>query len=100
MILSVTISGQQNNCTIPSAPIVDSISANVKSFSLIYYYLRTVDGKGWLDHATKEAAGEMISDLDELVKEARAVIKSARASIPWYHKYLINPVRLWLQKLK
>lgn len=99
MILYVTISDQQSEWVIPKAPIVESVSANIKSIRVIYNYLRGVNDRVWLDRATKEATGEMWSDKDQLIKEAKEAIRSARKQIPLRYN-IILPIILWLQKLK
>lgn len=86
-------------CVLGETPLKESVSLNVSCFSVIYRYLLSVDDKTWLDRATHEAMGEMISDVDEVLKEAKAVVESARKQIPLRYK-IISPFKNWLQKLK
>lgn len=95
MILDVTTSDKDCVWELPEIPMVKSVSANAACLSVIYKC-----AGDWLNEATKEAMGEMISDVDTVVREAREVIKSARKQIPFQYKYIINPFNSWLQKLK
>jgi hypothetical protein len=92
--------GQQNKWELGEAPIIPSISVNASNLSIIYKCVTVIEGKEWLDHATNLAMGEMISDVDEALKEAKAAVESARKLIPFHYRYLINPFNSWLQKLK
>lgn len=98
-MISADITSGQSECKLPETPLIKSVSVNVSGLALIYNYLRVVEGKEWLDHATKEAMTEMISDFDDVVREAEAVIRVARKQIPLRYKVLFF-FKSWLQKLK
>lgn len=66
---------------------------NLDSIRMIYNNILVHEDGEWLDHATDMARGEMISDVDEVVKVAREQIKQSRKSLPLHFK-LLNPFRL------
>lgn len=98
MNINVSISDQLNHCEL-DIPIREDMSANAKHLSVIYSYLVSTDNKEWLDRATRSARGEMISDVDEVVWEAKEVIRSARKKIPLVYR-LTFMIKSWLLKLK
>jgi hypothetical protein len=75
-------------------PMRGRLAALAGSFNTILNSVRTVQDKEWLNTATDEARTEMISDVDEIAREARTEIARARKLIGW-RKYL-NPFRaIW-----
>lgn len=99
MTISVTTWDQQSSCDLGDIPIIKSVSTNATSLSVIYNYLRGIEDKIWLDRATEEASSEMLSDVSDLISEAREAIQSARKQIPIKHK-ILNCFKVWPQMFK
>jgi len=98
MTLDVTISEQPNDIKV-EIPLIERMSVNISSISLICNYVKSYRGE-WCKQAIRDANDEIGSDEKELIEFAKKEISKAKKSIPFKYKYLINPIKLWRQKLK